>query len=168
MRIYGENRHFWGRAIFPIASDRLLRCPAGLNKWETKLKYLTSALSVRARPADLWPRNCAKAARRSSCWRRGKQVLPGELLSHKWPYELPFANLRGEKQAYFYQGDVRKSIRYETHAKVGVDRVRVLGGRTMHWNAVTLRYAPQDFREWSLAGVEEDWPLTYEELGALL
>ena len=48
--------------------------------------------------------------------------------------------------------------------QVGVDRARVLGGRTMHWNAVTLRYAPQDFREWTLAGVEDDWPLTYEEL----
>src|SRR5580693_8111978 len=36
----------------------------------------------------------------------GKEVRPDELISHKWPYELPFANLRGEKQAYFYQGDV--------------------------------------------------------------
>jgi len=94
----------------------------------------------------------------------GKEVRPDELISHKWPYELPFANLRGEKQAYFYQGDVATSIRYETRAQVEVDRARVLGGRTMHWNAVTLRYAPPDFLEWTLAGVEDDWPLTYEEL----
>jgi choline dehydrogenase-like flavoprotein len=94
----------------------------------------------------------------------GKEVRPDDLISHKWPYELPFANLRQEKQAYFYQGDVATSIRYETKAQVEVDRARVLGGRTMHWNAVTLRYAPQDFREWTLAGVEDDWPLTYEEL----
>jgi choline dehydrogenase-like flavoprotein len=94
----------------------------------------------------------------------GKEVRPDELLSHKWPYQLPFANLRKEKQACFYQGDVRKSIRYETPAQVGVDRVRVLGGRTMHWNAVTLRYAPPDFRTWSLEGVEDDWPISYEEL----
>jgi choline dehydrogenase-like flavoprotein len=94
----------------------------------------------------------------------GKEVRPADLLSHKWPYELPFANLRGEKQACFYQGDVRQSVRYATGAKVAVDRARVLGGRTMHWNAVTLRYAPQDFREWSLAGIEADWPLSYEEL----
>lgn len=94
----------------------------------------------------------------------GKQVRHSDLISHKWPYQLPFANLRGEKQAYFYQGDVRRSIRYESDPRVGVDRARVLGGRTMHWNAVTLRYAAQDFREWSLSGVEEDWPLSYEEL----
>jgi choline dehydrogenase-like flavoprotein len=94
----------------------------------------------------------------------GKEVRPADLLSHKWPYELPFADLRREKQAYFYQGDVRRSIRYETHARVNVDRARVLGGRTMHWNAVTLRYAPQDFRTWTLEGVEDDWPLTYDEL----
>ncbi len=94
----------------------------------------------------------------------GKEVRPSDLLSHKWPYELPFMNLRGEKQAYFYQGDVATSIRYDTQARIKVDRARVLGGRTMHWNAVVLRYAPQDFLEWTLSGVEEDWPLTYEEL----
>jgi choline dehydrogenase-like flavoprotein len=94
----------------------------------------------------------------------GNEVRPSDLISHKWPYELPFGNTRSEKQVYFYQGDVKKSIRYETHAQVGVDRVRVLGGRTMHWNAVTLRYAPPDFRTWTLEGVEDDWPLTYEEL----
>jgi choline dehydrogenase-like flavoprotein len=94
----------------------------------------------------------------------GKEVDPSDLLSHKWPYELPYANLRREKQAYFYQGDVATSIRYDTQARVHVDRARVLGGRTMHWNAVALRYAPQDFREWTLAGIEDDWPLTYEEL----
>jgi choline dehydrogenase-like flavoprotein len=94
----------------------------------------------------------------------GKEVSPTELLSHSWPYELPYANLRREKQAYFYQGDVSKSIRYATEANIQVDRARVLGGRTMHWNAVSLRYAPPDFQEWTLAGVEEDWPLTYDDL----
>jgi choline dehydrogenase-like flavoprotein len=94
----------------------------------------------------------------------GKGIAPWELLSHKWPYELPFRGFRGEKQAPFYQGDVAKSIAYADSDHISIDRVRVLGGRTMHWNAVTLRYAPRDFKEWSLQGIEEDWPLTYEEL----
>jgi choline dehydrogenase-like flavoprotein len=94
----------------------------------------------------------------------GKQIQPWELLSHKWPYELPFRGFRGEKQVPFYQGDVATSIAYADCDAITIDRVRVLGGRTMHWNAVTLRYAPRDFKEWSLQGVEEDWPLTYEEL----
>ena len=94
----------------------------------------------------------------------GKGIPPWELLSHKWPYELPFRGFRGEKQAPFYQGDIAKSIAYADSDNITIDRVRVLGGRTMHWNAVTLRYAPRDFKEWSLQGIEEDWPLTYEEL----
>ncbi|MGH9436606.1 MAG: GMC family oxidoreductase [Terriglobia bacterium] len=94
----------------------------------------------------------------------GHEVRPSQFLSHKWPYELPYRGLRSEKQELFYQGDVRRSIRYDDCDEIGLDRIRVLGGRTLHWNAVTLRYAPQDFRERSLAGVEEDWPLSYEEL----
>jgi choline dehydrogenase-like flavoprotein len=94
----------------------------------------------------------------------GRSVPLPEILGHKWPYELPFRGFRGEKQVPFYQGDVAKSIAYEDCDHITVDRVRTLGGRTMHWNAVTLRYAPRDFKEWSLQGIEEDWPLTYEEL----
>jgi choline dehydrogenase-like flavoprotein len=94
----------------------------------------------------------------------GKQVQPWELLSHKWPYELPFRGFRGEKQVPFYQGDIASSIALVDCDAITIDRVRVLGGRTMHWNAVALRYAARDFKEWSLGGIEEDWPLTYEEL----
>ncbi|HVA00530.1 MAG TPA: GMC family oxidoreductase [Terriglobia bacterium] len=93
----------------------------------------------------------------------GVEVHPSQLLSHKWPYELPYRGLRAEKQAPFYPKDI-SAVWYKNSDKVGVDRVRVLGGRTMHWNAVCLRYAPQDFRERSLHGIEEDWPLSYEDL----
>jgi len=94
----------------------------------------------------------------------GHAVPHHEFLSHAWPYELRYRGLRGEKQVPFYQGDVARSIAYSDCDDVTADRVRVVGGRTLHWNAVTLRYAPQDFREWSVQGIEEDWPLTYSEL----
>src|SRR5207248_8695337 len=94
----------------------------------------------------------------------GSEVPLTKFLSHKWPYELPYRGFHGEKQAPFYQGHVSSSIRYEDCDRVGVDRIRVVGGRTVHWNAVVLRYAAQDFKEWSVNGIEEDWPLTYEEL----
>jgi choline dehydrogenase-like flavoprotein len=94
----------------------------------------------------------------------GREVPPSKFLSHMWPYELPYRGLRGEKQEPFYPREVQNSIRYEKCDQIGIDRVRVLGGRTLHWNAVTLRYAPRDFREWSLAGLEEDWPVGYEDL----
>ena len=92
----------------------------------------------------------------------GQEVDP-PYLSHKWPYELPYRGLRGEKQALFYPKDISKVI-YRSSDQVGVDRIRVLGGRSLHWNAVTLRYAPQDFRGRSLEGLEENWPITYEEI----
>src|SRR5262252_6990377 len=87
----------------------------------------------------------------------GKRVAPSELLTHKWPYELPYRGLRNEKQVPYYQGDVKESVRYDDSDEVGVDRIRVLGGRTIHWNAVALRYAARDLRERSLAGIEDDW-----------
>ncbi len=94
----------------------------------------------------------------------GEAVSPGEFRTHCWPYELPFRGLRGEKQEPFNPPDLKNTIRYETQDSVSVDRVRVLGGRTVHWNAVVLRYAPSDFRERTLNGIEDDWPLSYEEL----
>lgn len=92
----------------------------------------------------------------------GQKVSPGQFLSHTWPYNLPYRGLRGEMQALFYPPDIAR-VKYEDSDPVRVDRIRVLGGRTLHWNAVTLRYAPQDFRA-TREGLDEDWPLSYEEL----
>jgi len=94
----------------------------------------------------------------------GKHVPISEFPSHQWPYDLPYRGFRGEKSALFYPGDVSESIRYQDSDRIGVDRIRVLGGRTVHWNAVTLRYAQRDLQSGSLDGIEEDWPLTYREL----
>jgi choline dehydrogenase-like flavoprotein len=94
----------------------------------------------------------------------GKHVPLSGFLSHHWPYTLPYRGFRGEKQAPFHQGDVSSSIRYQDSDHISVDRLRVLGGRTVHWNAVVLRYAERDFRSGTLDGIEEDWPLTYREL----
>ena len=60
--------------------------------------------------------------------------------------------------------EVTKAIRYENSDGISVDRIRAVGGRSIHWNAVCLRFADRDFRERSPQGVEEDWPLTYQEL----
>ncbi len=94
----------------------------------------------------------------------GEEVPPHKFRSHCWPYELPFRGYRAEKQELFYPRDLKGSFRSESLEGVSVDRIRVLGGRTLHWNAVVLRYAPSDFRERTLNGIEEDWPITYDEL----
>jgi hypothetical protein len=43
----------------------------------------------------------------------GKRVDSSQMLAHKWPYELPYRGLRGEKQPPYYQGDVKESVRYD-------------------------------------------------------
>jgi len=94
----------------------------------------------------------------------GEEVKPARFRSHCWPYDLQYRGFRNEKQELFYPGDVRTSIRYENSDGVSVDRIRVLGGRTVHWNAVVLRYAPVDFRQKSTYGIETDWPISYQEI----
>src|ERR1700751_20362 len=94
----------------------------------------------------------------------GQAVPPAQFRTHCGPYQWHFRGLRGEKQDPLYPPDIKHAIRYETQEQVSVDRIRVLGGRTVHWNAVVLRYSHTDFRERTLNGIEEDWPLSYEEL----
>jgi len=94
----------------------------------------------------------------------GQEVKHTDLRSHCMPYDMQFRGFRGEKQDPFYPADIRNTIRYHDSDDVSADRIRVLGGRTMHWNAVVLRFAEQDFRERSLSGVEEDWPIGYADV----
>jgi choline dehydrogenase-like flavoprotein len=86
-----------------------------------------------------------------------------DLYIHDWPYDLPKRGFGLNKQASLYGDDIGNAIEYRGD-RVGVDRIRTLGGRTFHWNAVCLRFSADDFRERSLHGVEEDWPLSYEEI----
>src|SRR5947209_5589785 len=39
-----------------------------------------------------------------------------------------------------------------------------IGGRTNHWNRVALRFAEADFRQRSLTGLGEDWPISYQDI----
>jgi choline dehydrogenase-like flavoprotein len=95
----------------------------------------------------------------------GRVMKPEEFHTHAWPYQLPYRGKRdGPQPAAAYLPEVRDSIRYEDCDDVAVDRIRAVGGRSIHWNAVCLRFAQRDFRERSLAGIEEDWPLSYQEL----
>lgn len=94
----------------------------------------------------------------------GRDVKAEELPIHDWPYELPRRGFGFDKQAALYPDDIRNSIEYRGKDRIGVDRIRVLGGRTLHWNANCFRFSAADFREESVDGVEEDWPLSYEEI----
>ena len=90
----------------------------------------------------------------------GPPISPAEFRSHTWPYEFP--NRVGPAPGYF--PEVTKAIRLEDSDPIGVDRIRAVGGRSIHWNAVCLRFAERDFLESSMGGIEDDWPLTYQDL----
>lgn len=91
----------------------------------------------------------------------GRVTTSADFHYHAWPYEFP--NRRRPPEP-FYPAEVRKAIRYEDCDHISVDRIRAVGGRSIHWNAACFRFAARDFREKSIEGVEEDWPLSYEEL----
>lgn len=93
----------------------------------------------------------------------GAKGNPADLMIHDWPYDLPKHGFGLNKQASLYPDNIGRDIEYRGD-RISVDRIRTLGGRTFHWNAATYRFAPDDFREWSVNGIEEDWPLTYEEI----
>ncbi len=94
----------------------------------------------------------------------GRMMAAEDFHYHAWPYEFPYRNTQRARRAAFYPREVTEAIRYEDSDNIFVDRIRAVGGRSIHWNAVCLRFAERDFRERSLEGVEEDWPLTYQEL----
>jgi choline dehydrogenase-like flavoprotein len=107
----------------------------------------------------------AEAGAKVALVEAGRVMKFEEFQYHAWPYELPF---RGRRRPGTpppaYPKEVRESIRYEDCDNISVDRIRAVGGRSIHWNAVCLRFAERDFREHSLEGIEEDWPLSYQEL----
>jgi choline dehydrogenase-like flavoprotein len=86
-----------------------------------------------------------------------------DLYIHDWPYDLPKRGFGLFKQSTLYSDNIRSEIEYRGD-RIGVDRIRTLGGRTFHWNAACFRFSADDFREKSLHGIEEDWPLSYEQL----
>lgn len=90
----------------------------------------------------------------------GPSLRPGDFHYHAWPYQ--FANRI--KPHPGYPNAVTRAIRYNDCDNIFVDRIRAVGGRSVHWNACCFRFASRDFRERSIEGVEEDWPLSYEEL----
>ncbi|MBI3665732.1 MAG: GMC family oxidoreductase [Acidobacteria bacterium] len=82
---------------------------------------------------------------------------PALLKNHAWPYDqtkptVPPVGVDPKLEPIEMHGD-----------SIGINRARVLGGRTTHWNAVALRFSEADFRERSRNGIEDDWPVPYAE-----
>lgn len=91
----------------------------------------------------------------------GRQLSYADFHFHSMPFDFP----KRVRPDLAYGKEVTESVHYEDcEPEVTVDRIRVVGGRSIHWNAGCFRFSERDFRERSLEGVEEDWPLTYQEI----
>lgn len=90
----------------------------------------------------------------------GRPMSAEDFNYHAWPYQFP----NRQKPEPFYPPEVRSAIRYDDCDNISVDRIRAVGGRSIHWNAACFRFSARDFREKTLEGVEADWPISYEEL----
>jgi len=107
----------------------------------------------------------AEAGAKVALVEAGRVMTPQDFHTHAMPYELPYrGKTDGPQPAAAYPPEMGRSIRYQDCDDIAVDRIRAVGGRSIHWNAVCLRFAERDFRERSLEGIEEDWPLSYQEL----
>jgi choline dehydrogenase-like flavoprotein len=132
--------------------------------WQKRIDPLHDALVIGSGPAgSIVARELTRAGARVLLLEAGREVPLQEFAGHKWPYQFPFRGQWHERQAPFYPDGIDRHIRYEGDP-VGADRIRVLGGRSLHWNGVALRFSENDFREGSIHGLEPDWPLTYQEL----
>ena len=92
---------------------------------------------------------------------------------HDKPYQFPFrGRLRpSERAKYNYAVNAwnKPSFINElenpyTGKRFAWVRARAVGGKTLHWGLVSLRFSPRDFQAASYDGFGENWPLTYEEL----
>lgn len=90
----------------------------------------------------------------------GRIARPEEFHYHAWPYEFP----NRKKPTPGYPAELTSALQYENSDRIFVDRIRVVGGRSIHWNANCFRFSERDFRARSMEGVEEDWPISYQEL----
>ncbi len=99
-----------------------------------------------------------------------------DFFHHKMAWEFPF---RGslpprERAAYCYAANPwnKKTFVNEQDNPYTTEpgkpfvwvRARAVGGKTLHWGLVSLRFATNDFKGYSHDGYGMDWPVSYEEI----
>lgn len=92
---------------------------------------------------------------------------------HKKRYEFPFrGEIRpSERAIYNYTANewnkkhfVNELENPYTGKKFVWVRAQAVGGKTLHWGLVSLRFSPRDFKAASFDGAGDDWPISYEDV----
>src|SRR5581483_563884 len=105
----------------------------------------------------------------------GPRVNPEkDFKEYVWPYQLPHrgVGVGGRASADFGEFLVPNGswdIEGEPYMVASGSRFRwfrsrIVGGCTNHWGRIALRFAPVDFRGWSMDGVGDDWPISYDDV----
>jgi choline dehydrogenase-like flavoprotein len=109
-----------------------------------------------------------EAGARTILLEAGGALSPAELKLHTHTpgYRLPERGSWNERQREYYPEDIGECTYRTNGDRIGVDRIRVLGGRSIHWNAASFRFSENDFQEKTRGGVEaeDDWPISYADL----
>ena len=58
----------------------------------------------------------------------------------------------------------RQTVGGVTPYRLAGQRVRGVGGSTLHWEGYAFRLHANDFRMRSLYGIADDWPISYSDL----
>lgn len=102
-----------------------------------------------------------------------KLDLVNDFQHHKKPYEFPFrGRIRPlERAKYNYtvnEWNKPSFVNELDHPYTGKPfvwvRARAVGGKTLHWGLVSLRFSPRDFQAAHYDGYGDNWPITYEDL----
>ena len=92
---------------------------------------------------------------------------------HQKPYRFPFrGEIRpSERAMYNYTANewnkkhfVNELENPYTGKKFAWVRARAVGGKTLHWGLVSLRFSPRDFKAATYDGAGDNWPISYEDL----
>lgn len=92
---------------------------------------------------------------------------------HTQRWELPFrGDIRPRERAkYNYAANewnkphfVNEQENPYTGKKYVWVRARAVGGKTLHWGLVSLRFSPRDFHAASFDGFGDNWPISYEDV----
>src|SRR5688572_1157859 len=78
----------------------------------------------------------AEAGAKVALVEAGRVMTEKDFQHHIWPYELPYRGTRPRGSSPpAYPKEVTEAIRYEDSDPIGVNRIRAVGGRSIHWNA---------------------------------
>ncbi|MEO6966182.1 MAG: FAD-binding protein, partial [Acidobacteriaceae bacterium] len=92
---------------------------------------------------------------------------------HHWkPYRFPLrGDLSASDRAKHPYGDAWNQQHFVneldnpyTGKRFDWVRAQAVGGKTLHWGLVSLRFSPRDFKAASHDGVGTDWPISYEDI----